>query len=91
MRRVDTSSEVRIFVVDDNANHSAGIKQLVELHPGFTVIGISTNGDDAIKRLNDIDVDIVLMDMNMPELDGVCYSTNQWTQAQPQDFGPHWL
>jgi two-component system response regulator DegU len=71
MRRVETSSDVRIFVVDDNANHSAGIKQLVELHPGYHVVGISTNGEDAIKRLSDIDVDIILMDMNMPELDGV--------------------
>lgn len=82
MRRVDTSSEVRIFVVDDNANHSAGIKQLVELHPGFTVVGISTNGEDAIKRLNDIEIDIVLMDMNMPELDGVS-AIQQITARKP--------
>lgn len=71
MRRIDTSSELRIFIVDDNANHSAGIKQLVELHPGYRVAGISTNGEEAIKRLADTNVDIVLMDMNMPELDGV--------------------
>lgn len=70
MRRMSTS-ELRIFVVDDNANHSTGIKQLLELQSGYNVVGISTNGEDAIRRLESIDVDIVLMDMNMPELDGV--------------------
>lgn len=70
MRRMSTS-ELRIFVVDDNANHSTGIKQLLELQSGYNVIGISTNGEDAIRRLESLDVDIVLMDMNMPELDGV--------------------
>ncbi len=65
------NSELRIFIVDDNANHSTGIKQLLELQSGYSVIGISTNGDDAIKRLKSMDVDLVLMDMNMPELDGV--------------------
>jgi two-component system response regulator DegU len=72
MRRVETMvGNIRVFIVDDNTSHSAGIKQLLELHNGYQVVGISTNGDDAIKRLNDADVDIVLMDMNMPELDGI--------------------
>lgn len=69
MRRLN--SDIRIFIVDDNANHSAGIKQLLELQSNFTVAGIATNGDEAIKRLAEADVDLVLMDMNMPETDGV--------------------
>ncbi len=70
MRRIN-SSELRIFIVDDNANHSTGIKQLLELQSGYNVVGISTNGEDAVKRLEGLDVDIILMDMNMPEVDGV--------------------
>lgn len=70
MRRLD-SKEIRIYVVDDNSNHSAGIKQLLELQTGYNVIGIATNGEDAIKKLANIEVDIILMDMNMPELDGI--------------------
>ncbi|MBY0450705.1 MAG: response regulator transcription factor [Cyanobacteria bacterium] len=64
-------SDIRIFVVDDNANHSAGIKQLLELQSGYSVIGMATNGEEAIQRLASLDVDIVLMDMNMPEMDGI--------------------
>ena len=65
------ASELRVFIVDDNANHSAGIKQLLEIQSEYHVAGTATNADEAIKRLSDIDVDIVLMDMNMPETDGV--------------------
>jgi two-component system, NarL family, response regulator DegU len=62
---------LRIMVVDDNANHAAGIKQLVELQSMHKVVGICSNGDEAVRRVGHTDVDIVLMDMNMPELDGI--------------------
>lgn len=65
------SSELRVFIVDDNTNHSAGIKQLLEIQSEYSVAGIAATADEAVKRLGDIDVDIVLMDMNMPEVDGV--------------------
>jgi len=70
MRRIQ-SSETTVFIVDDNANHSAGIKQLLELQSDYHLLGIATNGEDAIKRLSEAKVDIVLMDMSMPEVDGV--------------------
>jgi len=76
------NSELRIFIVDDNANHSTGIKQLLELQSGYNVVGISTNGDEGIKRLQNMDVDLVLMDMNMPELDGVS-AIQQITAIKP--------
>lgn len=68
---MNNSSDLRVFIVDDNANHSAGIKQLLEIQSEYSIVGIATNADEAIKRLSDLDVDIVLMDMNMPEVDGV--------------------
>ena len=68
MRRMN---DITVYIVDDNANHSAGIKQLLELQSDYNVAGISTNSEDAIKRLGELEVDIILMDMNMPETDGV--------------------
>jgi two-component system response regulator DegU len=70
MRRVP-SSETTVFIVDDNTNHSAGIKQLLELQSDYHLMGVATNGEDALKRLSDAKIDIVLMDMSMPEMDGV--------------------
>lgn len=71
MKKEVSVPSLRILVVDDNANHSSGIKQLIELQSVHKVIGICANGDDAVRRVGNTDVDIVLMDMNMPELDGI--------------------
>ncbi|MEM0951167.1 MAG: response regulator transcription factor [Cyanobacteria bacterium P01_H01_bin.74] len=70
MRRIQ-SSESTVFIVDDNASHSAGIKQLLELQSDYHLAGIVHSGEDALKKLQDLSVDIVLMDINMPDMDGV--------------------
>ena len=62
---------LRILVVDDNANHSAGIKQLIDIQSNHKVVGLCTNGEEAVRRVGNLDADIVLMDMNMPEVDGI--------------------
>ena len=61
----------RIFIVDDNASHSAGIRQLLEIDGTTKVVGIAHNGQDALQKIDATGVDIILMDMNMPGLDGV--------------------
>ncbi len=61
----------RIFIVDDNTNHSAGIRQLIEMEPGMKVVGIATSGNEAVQKLSKVETDIILMDMNMPEMDGI--------------------
>lgn len=61
----------RIFVVDDNTNHSAGIRQLIEMEAGMKVVGIATSGQEALQKISKLEADIVLMDMNMPEMDGI--------------------
>lgn len=70
MRRMQ-SSETTVFIVDDNLNHSAGIKQLLELQSDYQVAGIANNGEEAVKKLSDFKVDLILMDINMPEMDGI--------------------
>ncbi len=74
MRKLD--NDIRIFIVDDNTNHSAGIKQLLELQSSYSIAGTAANGEEAVKIINEGNVDIVLMDMNMPEQDGVSVIQN---------------
>jgi two-component system response regulator DegU len=83
MRPIEATSDLRVFIVDDNANHSAGIKQLLELQTGYKIVGISTNGDNALRRLGEIEADIVLMDINMPEVDGIT-AIQQITARNPE-------
>lgn len=61
----------RIFIVDDNASHSAGIRQLLEIEPGVKVIGTATSGTEAIAKIENLELEVVLMDMNMPGIDGI--------------------
>lgn len=83
MRRIDTVSDVRVVIVDDNASHTAGIKQLLELQSGYTVVATYANGQDALKQLPNVETDIILMDMNMPEMDGVS-AIQELTNRNPE-------
>ena len=65
------SSETTVFIVDDNVNHSTGIRQLLEIQSDYRILGVARHAEDAIRRLKEVDVDIVLMDVNMPNMDGV--------------------
>ncbi len=61
----------RVIVVDDNTSHSAGIRQLIEMEPDMKVVGVATSGQEAIQKNAKIEADIILMDLNMPEMDGI--------------------
>lgn len=71
MQRFDARKSLNILVVDDNLEHSRGIKQLLESETNHNVIAIATSGEDAIKIAKKYTPDIILMDMNMPEMDGL--------------------
>jgi signal transduction histidine kinase len=61
----------RILLVDDHERHRRGLRQMIELDPAFSVIGEGDNGRDAIRQVEQLQPDIVLMDMQMPVMDGV--------------------
>jgi DNA-binding NarL/FixJ family response regulator len=70
MRELE-NRQYRIFVVDDNTNHSAGIRQLIEMETGMKVVGVATSGQEALQKISKVETDIILMDLNMPEMDGI--------------------
>jgi len=71
MRRVDIRSNVKVLVVDDNFEHAAGIRELVSLEGGYDVVGVAANADVAISLIKKHHPDVVLMDINMPDVDGI--------------------
>jgi DNA-binding NarL/FixJ family response regulator len=64
-------SHVRIVVVDDHALFRAGLVSLLENMPEFSVVGEAANGRDAMLIIKQTHPDIVLMDVNMPIMNGV--------------------
>lgn len=60
----------RVLVVDDSEFMRDILKEIL-LKAGFEVVGEAENGDIAIAKFKELDVDIVSMDINMPEKDGL--------------------
>ena len=71
MSTVETMQKtIRVVLVDDHAPVRRNLKQLIELKGPYKVVGEGANGEEAIARVEELQPDIVLMDMNMPILAG---------------------
>lgn len=65
------SEVIRVYVTDDHHIVRRGIKQLLETETGIEVVGEAANGREAIKDVDKLKPDIVLMDLVMPVMDGI--------------------
>ena len=63
--------KTRILLVDDNTDHIKGIKELILLETGFDVVGSATSANSAVSFVKKYNPDLVIMDINMPEKDGL--------------------
>jgi len=61
---------VTTAIVDDELLARRGLKTLVERRPEFTVVSLCANGRDAIARIAELRPDLVLLDIQMPEISG---------------------
>ncbi len=62
---------VRIVLADDEQLVRAGLRLILESDPDFDVIGEASNGAEAVDAAARLDPDVVLMDIQMPEIDGL--------------------
>ncbi|WP_406351849.1 response regulator [Streptomyces sp. NBC_00658] len=62
---------VRVLVVDDQRLIRDGIASLLSIRPGIEVVGTAVDGRDAVAKTLELSPDVVLMDVRMPEMDGV--------------------
>lgn len=62
---------IRIVIVDDHALIREGLKKLLELDPKFEIVGLADNGNKALEIVEKKNPDVVLLDINMPELNGI--------------------
>src|SRR5690606_9850851 len=71
-RRVSVSGErVRVVVADDHDLFREGLRQLLETVPSVEIVGEAADGQQAIELVAKLDPDVVLMDINMPRMDGI--------------------
>jgi len=77
------SSVINLFLVDDHTVVRQGLAKLLDAEPDFKVIGEANNGREAIKRVEKLKPNVVLMDIAMPLLNGI-EATRHITKAVPQ-------
>lgn len=64
-------NKINVLLVDDHSLVRQGIKQILELEKDLFVIGQANNGEEAIVQVQELKPDIVLLDINMPKLNGI--------------------
>jgi len=62
---------VRVMIVDDQALVRAGFRMILEAEPDLEVVGEASDGGEAVEAWRGLKPDVVLMDVRMPEMDGI--------------------
>ena len=71
---------IRVLLVDDQELFRAGVAVIIDAQPDMEVVGQASDGFEAVRLVDDLEPDVVLMDIRMPEMDGV--------EATRQVFAP---
>ena len=79
------AEKIKIMIVDDNASFRLAAKLFLENESNCVVVAEASNGHEFLTMIKNVDVDIILMDIHMPTLDGLNatrehYSNNPYSK-----------
>lgn len=77
------SAGIRVLIADDHAVLRDGLQALLERDPSIHVVGHASDGHEAVRGAVDGDVDVVVMDIAMPGLDGI-EATRELARRRPR-------
>ena len=66
-----SEQSIRVVVADDHDLFREGLRQLLETIPSVQIVGEASDGQEAIRLVADVSPDVILMDINMPRVDGL--------------------
>ncbi|HEY9301138.1 MAG TPA: response regulator transcription factor [Phormidium sp.] len=73
---------MKVLIVEDDPVMQMGLEQFLEDQPDFQVVGCATNGYRAIETALNLQPDLIIMDIGLPQLDGIS-ATQQIKSKQP--------
>lgn len=76
-------SKIRVLITDDHPMVRQGIRSFLERHSDIEVVGEAATGGEAVAQSHELLPDIVLMDLKLPDLDGVA-ATREITARHPE-------
>ncbi|BEL01881.1 response regulator transcription factor [Actinoplanes sichuanensis] len=71
MTDVRTAADVRVLLADDHPLMRESFRALLDASPGFTTVGEAGTGAEAVREARRLMPDVILMDVRMPEMDGI--------------------
>jgi DNA-binding NarL/FixJ family response regulator len=69
--RDETIMQCRVLIADDSPRSRSGLRALLDLRPEIVVVGETANGQEAVRLVEELQPDAVLMDVKMPVMDGL--------------------
>jgi pilus assembly protein CpaE len=66
-----TAEKIRVLIVDDVSETRENVRKLLQFESDVDVVGAARTGKEAIQLSQDLNPDVVLMDINMPDMDGI--------------------
>ncbi len=75
--------QIKVVIADDQSLMRDGLATILELEPDIEVVGKAVNGEEAYQLVNKQEPDLILMDIRMPEMDGI-ESTRQIKKERPE-------
>ena len=76
------SGKIKVLIVDDIAETRENVRKLLQFESDVEVVGTARTGKEGIQLSKEVDPDVVLMDINMPDVDGIT-ATEQIRQGSP--------
>jgi two-component system chemotaxis response regulator CheB len=61
----------RLLIVDDSALFRQAIRNALHNRPGVSIVGVAKNGLDALQKIEELDPDLLTLDIEMPDMDGL--------------------
>lgn len=74
---------LRIVLADDHAMFREGLRMILELQPEFEIVGEASDGEEAVKFVQELQPDLVILDIEMPNINGILAASEMFS-ASPE-------